>query len=356
MLCPYTTVSLFESSIGNIIRDARALDPNFVPDVLPFRDAHLKEIASTIAYSLDAGASANIFVVGPPGTGKTASVKYVLRELSSYSPLTFQTYINCWIYRSRFSIISALAESLRVPVPRRGYAPDEAYSRIFERLSDYRGAVIVLDEVDRIASASSDVLYDFSRMHSFVDAPLVLITIANTENFLYSLDPRILSTLFSKKLQFDRYTVPQLKEILRSRARLALFEGTYDDNVLGLCAAVGWKRGGDARASISCLREAAVLAERSGDGKITVSHVRAVESSVKGSRYASVDAKLRPILDILMERGELTVSELYKEYISRCEKITMRAFRNYINELLSLGLIRVRRLPVRGNVRAVSLR
>ncbi|NPA76273.1 MAG: AAA family ATPase [Candidatus Diapherotrites archaeon] len=349
-------MSLFEPVEQRILRDARVLDPDFVPDVLPFRESHLQEIASSISYALETGSSSNIFVVGPPGTGKTASIRYVLRELSSYSPLTFQSYINCWIYRSRFSIISALAGALRVPLPRRGFAPDEAYSRIFERLGDYRGAVIVLDEVDRIASASSDVLYDFSRLHSFVDGPLVLITIANTENFVYSLDPRITSTLFSKKLVFERYTVPQLKEILRERAKIALAEGSYDDNVLGMCAAIGWKRGGDARAAISCLREAAILAERKGDDRITVSHVKAVAESVDGARVSSLDPKLRPIVDILRENGEMRVSALYDEYVTRVGKITMRAFRNYINELERLGIVNVRRLPVRGNVRAVSLR
>ena len=193
-------------------------------------------------------------------------------------------------------------------------------------------------------------------MHSFVDAPLVLITIANTENFLYTLDSRITSTLFSRKIVFDKYTVPQLKDILRERAKVALAEGSYDDNVLGMCAAIGWKRGGDARAAISCLREAAILAERQGDDKITVAHVRAVEGQVDGAKTSLLDPKYRPIVDILREKGELTVSELYTEYVARTEQITMRAFRNYINELERMGVISVRRLPVRGNVRAVSLR
>jgi len=349
-------VGLFEPAEQRILRDARALDPDYVPEVLPFREAQLKEIASTISYALETGTSSNLFIVGPPGTGKTASVRYVLRELSSYSPLTFQTYINCWIYRSRFSIISALAGALRVPLPRRGFAPDEAYTRIFERIADYRGAVIVLDEVDRIASSSSDVLYDFSRMHSFVDTPFVLITIANTENFLYTLDPRIASTLFSRKVFFDKYTVPQLKDILRERAKIALADGSYDDNVLGMCAAIGWKRGGDARAAISCLREAAILAERQGSDQITVAHVRAVEGQVDGAKTSLLDPKYRLIVEILQEKGELTVSELYQEYVGRTEKITMRAFRNYVKELERMGVISLRRLPVRGNVRAVSLR
>ncbi|MDN5358320.1 MAG: archaeal cell division control protein 6 [Candidatus Diapherotrites archaeon] len=349
-------MGLFEEPRATILLRPEVLDTDYIPDVLPHREAQMKEIASAISYALDTGHSSNIFVVGPPGTGKTASVRYILRELSSYSPLTFQTYINCWVYRTRYSIISFLAKELRIPVPRRGVAPDEAYDRIFARLNDSRGAVIVLDEVDRLSRESTDVLYDFSRLHEFLEVPTVIITIANSESFVYRLDPRIYSTLFSRKVEFSPYTVPQLKDILRERAKIALAEGTYDENVIGLCAAIGWKRGGDARAAISCLYEAAVLAEREGADRITPEHVRRVEGLIKSSRHESVDPKFIPIVEILRERGELTVKELYEEYVRRADKITLRAFRNYIKELESLGVVETRRLNVRGYVRAVRLR
>ncbi|HID09106.1 TPA: hypothetical protein EYP13_02660, partial [Candidatus Micrarchaeota archaeon] len=292
----------------------------------------------------------------PPGAGKTVAVRYILRELSSYSPLTFQTYINCWVYRTRYSIVSYLARELKVPVPRRGVAPDEAYDRIFSRLNTYRGAVVVLDEVDRLSRGSDEVLYDFSRLHEFLDVPVVTVTIANRENFVYRLDLRIQSALFSKKLVFEPYTVPQLKDILRERAKLALAEGTYDENVIGLCAAVGWKRGGDARVAISCLYEAAALAEREGADRITLDHVRRVEGYAQSSLRENLDPRYVPIVEILREKGELTVKELYNEYVKRAGSVTLRAFRNYISELESLGVVAVRRLNVRGHVRAVRLR
>ncbi len=349
-------MALFDSPRASILLRPEALDPDFVPEILPHREAFLKDIASTISYSLESGKSSNIFMVGPPGTGKTASVRYVLRELSSYSPLTFQTYINCWVYRTRYSIVSFLARSLKIPVPRRGVAPDEAYDRIFSKLNDARGAVIVLDEVDRLARESSEVLYDFSRMHEFLDVPVVVITIANTETFLYWLDPRIHSTLFSRKLEFAPYTVPQLKDILRERAKIALADGTYDENVLGLCAAIGWKRGGDARAAISCLYEAAVLAEREDADRITPEHVRRVSGSVPSARQDNLEPHLSAIVDLLRENGPMTVKKLHGLYCERVGRITPRAFRNYLRELEMLGIVELRRLPVRGYVREVRLK
>ena len=349
-------MGLFDVPKATILIRPEVLDSDYVPEILPHRETLMREVASTISYSLDTGKSSNVFIVGPPGAGKTVAVRYILRELSSYSPLTFQTYVNCWVYRTRYSVISSLAQDLKMPVPRRGVAPDEAYDRIFSRLNTYRGAVIVLDEVDRLSRGSDEVLYDFSRLHEFLDIPVITITIANTENFVYRLDLRIQSALFSRKLAFDPYSVPQLKDILRERAKLALADGTYDDNVIGLCAAVGWKRGGDARVAISCLYEAAALAEREGASRITLDHVHRVEGRAESTLRENLDPRYLPIVDILKERGELTVSDLYDEYLKRAERVTLRAFRNYLSELEALGVVDIRRLRVRGHVRAVRLR
>ncbi|HIQ10158.1 MAG TPA: AAA family ATPase [Euryarchaeota archaeon] len=349
-------MGIFDSPRATILLRPEVLDSDYIPEILPHREGLMREIASTISYSLDTGRSSNVFVVGPPGAGKTVAVKYILRELSSYSPLTFQVYINCWVYRTRHSIISHLARELKIPLPRRGVAPDEAYDRIFARINTHRGAVIVLDEVDRLSRGSDEVLYDFSRLHEFLDVPVVAVSIANTEDFVYRLDLRIQSALFSRKLTFEPYTVPQLKDILKERAKLALADGTYDDNVIGLCAAVGWKRGGDARVAISCLYEAAVLAEREGAERITVDHVRRAEGRAGSSLREGLDPRYVPIVEILEEKGELTVKELYNEYTKRAGKVTLRAFRNYISELEALGVIAVKRLNVKGHVRAVRLR
>lgn len=344
----------FQRSEG-IIRDPTILDPEYLPESLPFREPHIQEIARTISYSLSGKISENLFIVGPPGVGKTAVVRYVLKQLASYSPQTFQAYINCWVYRTRYAILSRLASMLGIPVPRRGVALDEVIERVFEMLERHRGAVIVLDEVDRLAISNAEVLYEFSRLGSFVDVPVVLITIANSESFVYTLDPRVYSTLFQKKLAFSPYTVPQLKRILSERAALAFFPDTYDDEVLGICAAVGWKRGGDARAAIVCLLEAAKLAEAEGADRIKPEHARRATQGIDVLRR-DIDTKYRPIVEILSEKGAMRVRDLYEEYVRRAPKITPRTFRNYLSELERLGIIEIRRLNERGYVREVRLR
>ncbi len=338
-----------------IIRSLEPLDPEYLPERLPFREAEIQEIAGTVSYALAGRASSNLFIVGPPGVGKTAVVRYVLRQLSSHSPTTFQAYVNAWVYRTRYAVLTRLAALLGIPVPRRGVALDEVLDRMFQALETHRGAVIVLDEVDRLAARDAEVLYELSRLDSFVDVPVVFITIANSEAFIYHLDPRIYSTLFHRKLTFSPYTVPQLKKIVLERAEAALFPGTYDDDVIGLCAAAGWKRGGDARAAIACLAEAAKIAESEGAERITKEHVRRAMGQVVGV-HRDVDPKFRVILGILAEKGPMRVRDLYEEYVRRGARVTMRTFRNYIAEMERLGLIETRRLPERGYVREVRLK
>ena len=347
-------MDLFGQRQSTILVRPEVLDPDYVPDVLPFREPQLRDIATSIAYAVDGGRSTNLFAIGPPGTGKTASLRYVLRELRSYSPLVRQAYVNAWVHRSRFAVLSQIAVQIKSPVPRRGLAADEIFSSIVDTISSSRGAVIVVDEADRLSNAQ-DVLYDLSRLNEFVDVPLVVITVANTDYFLSRLDPRVISTLFSRRVEFPKYTVPQLKTILYERAKLALAPNTYSDSVLGLCAAVAWKRGGDARVAISCLYEAAVAAESEGADRILPEHVRRVSDRVAVPEPALSDPRFEPIIEILREKGELRVRELYELYVQRGRKITPRAFRNYLRELESLGVIEIRRLPIRGNVRAVRL-
>jgi len=340
---------------SEIFRDARVLDPEYLPERLPFREAQIQEIASTVSHALSFKVNENLFVVGPPGVGKTAVVRYVLRQLASFSPQTFQAYVNCWVYRTRFAILSRIATLLSIPVPRRGVALDEVLDRIFERMNTYRGVVIVLDEVDRLAVSDSDILYELSRLGTFVDTPVVFVSVANSEAFVYHLDPRIYSTLFQKKLTFSPYTVPQLKKILAERAERALLPGTYDDDILGACAAVGWKRGGDARVSIACLHEAARIAEQEGSEKIRLEHVKKAASGISPVRE-DMDPRYRLIVEILSQRGPMRVKELYAEYVKKAGNITLRAFRNYISDMERLGIIEVRRLNERGYVREVRLR
>ncbi len=329
-----------------IISNPSAFDPDYIPEEMPFREGQLEALAREITFFVRRGTPTNLFLWGPPGTGKTASVLKILGEASAVFTNLRTVYVNAWKYRTRMGILSEVARQMGIAVPVRGVSADTVFSSIEMRIEEER-VVIALDEADRLAG--SDVLYDLSRLGSRA----MLITIANGRDFLSVLDPRITSTLFQSDIEYPPYTVPQLTEILRRRAEVGLVPGTWDEEVLRACAAVGFARGGDARIAIACLFNAAKLAEAEEAERIEVRHVKEARKGL--SPQLDLEPKLAWIVEILKEKGPLTSSELYAEYSKR-NPVTVRAFRNYLKELERMGIVEVERVRKRGNVRLVRLR
>ena len=65
----------------SIIRDEIVLDYSFIPKLIPFREQQQKYIAGCIKPLFQKRNGKNLFIFGPPGIGKTAAAKHVLREL-----------------------------------------------------------------------------------------------------------------------------------------------------------------------------------------------------------------------------------------------------------------------------------
>ncbi len=327
-----------------VIANPDVFDPDYLPEELPFREGQMGELAREITFFARGNAPTNVLLWGPPGTGKTATVRKMLREASAVFPLR-TVYVNAWKQRSRLSVLSGVASSLGIPVPLKGVSADLVLQRIEEFLEENR-AIIAVDEADRLVGRE-DVLYDLSRLGKNA----LLITVANGRDFLSLIDRRVVSSLFQAEVEYPPYTVPQLTEILRQRAEAGLYPGTYDDQVLRACAAVGYSRGGDARVAITCLFNAAKRAEAEGSRRITLEHVKAARAALP--ERTPLEPHLSLIVRILREKGPLTTKEIYEE-VRKSYNVTIRSIRNYVRELERLGLVKVSRAPRRGNVLVVE--
>ena len=100
------------SSGESLFKNLEALDFEFVPKRLPYRDNQQHYIASCIKPLLHGRNGKNIFIFGAPGIGKTAAIKWVFRDLEDHSEDVIPIYINCWQKNTTYKIIVEMCSTL----------------------------------------------------------------------------------------------------------------------------------------------------------------------------------------------------------------------------------------------------
>lgn len=320
-----------------------------------------------------------MFIYGKTGTGKTATVKYVAKELERVSwraPCKIDVvYLNCEVVNTQYRILATLANTFlermqgqmdgdgheigsgRVPMT--GWPTDQVYKCFFDAIDrDKRVAVIVLDEIDKLVLKSGDeVLYNLTRMNSDLkNAKVSIVGISNDLNFMSYLDPRVRSSLSEEEIVFPPYNALQLKDILEKRARMSFFEGVLGEGVISLCAAHAAREHGDARRALDLLRVAGEIGEREGAERITVEHVRKAFQKIEQDKMLEVIRTLptqsKLVLYSIVLLGErqpkrIVTGDVYSVYCELCRRsgldvLTSRRVSDLISELDMMGIISAR--------------
>jgi cell division control protein 6 len=331
-----------------IFENKEVLRPSYTPHELPHRKDQINNMATILVAALRGETPSNILIYGKTGTGKTASAKFVSKELESTSqkydvPCNVE-YINCEVTDTQYRVLAQLAnkfiennqefvddrveelETLREeaaadsgqlddtefesiedidarvdklesdreemePVPMTGWPTDRVYNTFFEAV-DYeeRVVVIMLDEIDKLVEKSGDdTLYNLSRMNSELENSRVsIIGISNDLKFTDFLDPRVKSSLGEEEIVFPPYDANQLRDILQHRAEVAFKTDALSDDVIPLCAAFAAQEHGDARRALDLLRTAGELAERAQSEGVNEAHVRKAQEKIELDRVVEV--------------------------------------------------------------------
>lgn len=318
-----------------------------------------------------------MFIYGKTGTGKTATVKYVTKELENVAkraPRRVEVvYLNCELVNTQYRILATLANTfldkmrgngtelsnLPEKVPMTGWPTDQVYNCFFRALDRKKQlAVIVLDEIDKLVLRSGDeILYNLTRVNSDLqNSKISIVGISNDLNFMNYLDPRVKSSLSEEELVFPPYKALQLKDILEKRAVMSFADGSLGEGVIALCAAHAAREHGDARRALDMLRVAGELAEREGAETVTVSHVRQAFQKIEQDKMLEVirtlptQSKLVLYSVILLdEQGarKIITGDVYNVYrtLSRqsgLDILTQRRVSDLINELDMMGIINAR--------------
>lgn len=343
-----------------IFKDERVFSSEYLPDEIVGREPQIQEIVSALKAVERKTRIPSMVLSGPPGTGKTCCTKYVLKQLQEYTQRAIIIYINCWQNGTRHSILTRVLEGIDPLTPQSGMTADRIIDKIGTELKNSKkSAIVVLDEADALAQGKEEtVFYDLLRAYETIGAEISVIAIANHPDFAMLLDKRVRSSLAQMSIKFNPYTPEEMRDILTERATLGIHTGTYDEDVIGKCAAFAAKNGGDARIGITLLWLSGRETEARNGGKITTDDVEAAKqhiATVIGNNVAEnkiEQNELEKRILELLKNGELESAKIYEKL-----GIAERTGRRYLEKMESMGIVESRRAEEkRGNVRIIWIK
>ena len=319
-----------------MIQDARFLRAGFVPSEVVHRDPEVNHLLSVLEPLTRGEPADTALITGPTGSGKTCIAKFTVDELRQANLDVEGVYVNCWEDHTRFQALYRILDDIErtVDIHRQSTPRDVLLERLREH--DSPPCVVIFDEVDQLEDKR--MLYDLNDMAQFS-----LILIVNQEQELFAgLDDRLASRLRgSERIRFGSYSIDQLVDILRERAKRALAPNAIEQSELEHIADAA---GSDARVAITTLRIAARHADQGNDDRISTDVIeRALPEARQALRQKNIDALTphqRAVYNVIEEHRKIAPGALYAEYKQRVEDPKAdRTIRNYLSKLESYNLI-----------------
>uniref|UniRef100_A0A1Y9H2N6 Cell division control protein n=1 Tax=Anopheles dirus TaxID=7168 RepID=A0A1Y9H2N6_9DIPT len=312
---------------------------------LPEREKEYDELVTFVERVLATDASGSLYISGPPGTGKTATLQRILNH-GSFAKKLKPIYINCTSIKSVGSIYKKIAEELGLKV---SGATEKLYQGAIEAhlQRKHKTIMLVLDEIDQLSSSKQTILYSIFEWPARPTARLILIGIANaldlTDRLLARLQARC--ELKPHLIQFLPYTKQQIVTILKSCLQSTDSLSRFPEAALGLLAAKVASTSGDIRRALFIARrlvESAKKEERKTNAvtpiMVNIGQVMAVLKQVYGASqslgndldegFPLQQKILICSLMLMLKHGknkDITVGKLHDVYRTICTKRNIHA-------------------------------
>jgi len=323
-------MGLFDDVLhGNesLFKNEDALEYEFLPKLLPFREKEQHEIARCVAPLFQERNGRNILVHGAPGIGKTAAARSVLRELEEKSDEIYVIYINCWQTNTSYKVFVEICDQLGYKFTQNKNGTE--LMKVIATMINKKSGVIVFDEIDK--AEEFDFLY--SLLEDLFKKSLVLIT--NYKSWLIELDERIKSRLTPELIEFKQYNEKETFEILKQRREYAFVPGVWDDAAFSLVCqrAAGAK---DIRTGLYLMRQAALKAEEKASKKVLTEHVEKAlatmdEFTIKNSADLNDEEKF--IYEVVKKHDGKKIGDLYNLYKKEGGEASYKTFQRKIAAL-----------------------
>ncbi|GAA5951775.1 hypothetical protein JCM3765_003115 [Sporobolomyces pararoseus] len=269
--------STYLDSLPTPLERAKALlHVSATPGSLPCREEQRSQIRQFVEDAVLSRSGGCLYVHGVPGTGKTATVHSVVRELQEDPDMDSFTFveINGMKISEPNAAFSHLWNALNVPsthstvttTKNSKISPKAALSALegwFANPDPARKTTVVLvDELDQMLTKRQEVLYNFFNWPHSAHSRLVVIAVANTMDLPErELNGKIRSRLGTNRIAFQPYNWTELKKILEARLSLVTSGGKdsttvrlFEDTALQKIAKSVAGISGDARKALDVAR------------------------------------------------------------------------------------------------------
>ncbi len=327
-----------------LFKDREIFEPGYVPEAFLYREKQLKRIGHAIAPGIKGEQPQNMVCIGPPGTGKTTSIRKIIDEAEQISTSELIiAYVNCRFTPTRFSVLSDIYRKISgIEPPGTGIALKKFYEKIAETLAAKNKSLFaVLDDADflLLRGIYCNVANDILRLYENRPVNTGLCTVHSTQR--PPLDDGLGSLFMPVVVKFPSYSWDETFNILSTRAKLGFYSDVVNKEIIEKITQYTVPKG-DVRFGIDLLKRSAFHAELRASVAVTPSDVDAalVEASKdRLSRYLKVFSETeRALLDLASEMVTVQAGELFSAFHERTHK-GYTTFHKALNSLMRAKLI-----------------
>lgn len=334
-------MGLFKEMLGGdetLFKNEDALDLDYVPKLLPFRDAQQHYIARCLKPLLENRNGTNVFLHGAPGIGKTAAIRWIFRDLEETSDDVDVVYVNCWQRNTSYQVLLEVCNELGY-VFTQNKRQDELME-IIKGICNKKAAVFCFDEIDKV----EDLDFLYSILQDIYKRSVILIT--NYKEWLGDMEPRVKSRYMPEVVEFQPYTREETRKILQDRVGVAFVPGCWNAGAFEIIVDKA-AEAQDVRTGLFLMRQAALAAENASSRKILVEHATVAAgklSDMMVQRTADLEADTKLVYDIVKQSGGGKSGDLFKLYKEKEGEGTYKTFARKIEKLAKAGLIKTNKV------------